>query len=63
MDVRARCINEPMKQAAVMAIASLVKEEQLNEQHIIASALDAGVADVVAKAVGKAAIDSGVCGE
>ncbi len=63
MDVRARCINEPMKQAAVMAIASLVKEDQLNEQHIIASALDAGVADVVAKAVGKAAIDSGVCGE
>lgn len=63
MDVRARCINEPMKQAAVMAIASLVKEDQLNEQHIIASALDAGVADVVAKAVGKAAIDSRVCGE
>ena len=60
LDVRATDINEAMKLAAVEAIASLVTEEELNEDFIIPSSMDERVAGVVAKAVGSAAIDSGV---
>ena len=60
MDVRATDINEAMKLAAVEAIASLVSDEQLHEDFIVPSSLDERVAGVVAKAVGSAAIESGV---
>ena len=60
LDVRATDINEAMKLAAVEAIASLVTDEELNEDFIIPSSMDERVAGVVAKAVGSAAIDSGV---
>ena len=60
LDVRATDINEAMKIAAVEAIASLVSEEELNEDFIVPSAMDERVVGVVAKAVGSAAIDSGV---
>lgn len=60
LDVRATDINEEMKLAAVEAIASLVTEEELNEDFIIPSSMDERVARVVAKAVGEAAIASGV---
>ncbi|MFF5995526.1 malic enzyme-like NAD(P)-binding protein [Lysinibacillus sp. KU-BSD001] len=60
LDVRATDINEAMKLAAVEAIASLVTEEELNEEFVIPSSMDERVAGVVAKAVGSAAIDSGV---
>ncbi|MER2115742.1 MAG: NAD-dependent malic enzyme, partial [Solibacillus isronensis] len=60
LDVRATDINESMKLAAVEAIASLVTEEELNEDFIIPSSMDERVAGVVAKAVGSAAIASGV---
>ena len=60
LDVRATDINEAMKLAAVEAIASLVSDEELNEDFIVPSAMDERVVGVVAKAVGSAAIDSGV---
>jgi malate dehydrogenase (oxaloacetate-decarboxylating) len=60
LDVRATDINEAMKLAAVEAIASLVSDEQLHEDFIVPSSLDERVAGVVAKAVGSAAIESGV---
>ncbi|WP_107838371.1 NAD(P)-dependent malic enzyme [Metasolibacillus meyeri] len=60
LDVRATDINEAMKIAAVEAIASLVTEAELQEEYIVPKALDERVVGVVAKAVGSAAIDTGV---
>lgn len=60
LDVRAKDINDEMKIAAAKAIASFVSEEQLKPDYIIPSALDKGVAMVVAKAVAEAARKSGV---
>lgn len=60
LDVRATDINEAMKLAAVEAIASLVTDEELTEDFIVPSNMDERVAGVVAKAVGSAAIESGV---
>ena len=59
-DVRARDINDEMKIAAAMAIAELVKEDELNEDYIIPEAFDRRVGKAVAEAVKKAAIESGV---
>jgi malate dehydrogenase (oxaloacetate-decarboxylating)(NADP+) len=74
LDVRATTINEEMKLAAVMAIASLAKEtipdeviEAYGEKHIsfgrdqiIPKPLDPRLIYYVAPAVAKAAMDSGV---
>nr|WP_106778794.1 malic enzyme-like NAD(P)-binding protein [Lysinibacillus timonensis] len=60
LDVRATDINEEMKMAAVSAIASLISEEDLHEEYIIPKALDERVAEVVSRAVSKAAIESGI---
>ncbi|HAS73892.1 MAG TPA: NAD-dependent malic enzyme [Clostridiales bacterium UBA8960] len=60
LDARASDINEAMKIAAVRAIANLVGEDELCESMIIPSALNKAIGDEVAKAVYKAAIDSGV---
>lgn len=60
LDARARDINEAMKIASVHAIADLVSAEELTETYIIPDALDKRVGAVVAAAVAKAAIDSGV---
>lgn len=60
LDCRASCINEEMKVAASFAIASLISDDELNEENIIASALDKRVAPIVAEAVMKAARDTGV---
>ena len=74
MDVRATCINEEMKLAAVKAIAKLAKEtvpEEVNEAYeernisfgadqIIPKPLDPRLIYWVAPAVAKAAMDSGV---
>ena len=59
-DVRASDINEEMKMAAAEAIASLVSEEELNEDYILPHAFDPRVGKAVAKAVAQAARDSGV---
>lgn len=60
LDVRASDINEAMEIAAAKAIASLVSDDELNEEYIIPSALNKEVAKVIAKAVAQAAIDSKV---
>jgi malate dehydrogenase (oxaloacetate-decarboxylating)(NADP+) len=74
LDVRATCINEEMKLAAVKAIASLAKEavpEEVNEAYseknivfgkdfIIPKPIDPRLLTTIAPAVAKAAIDSGV---
>lgn len=60
LDVRAKEINEDMKVAAAKAIASLVSDEELNEDYILPMAFDKRIGSTVAKAVAKAAKDSGV---
>lgn len=60
LDVRASDINDEMKIAAAEAIASLISPEELNEEYIIPAAFDERVAKTVAKAVAKAAKESGV---
>ena len=60
LDVRATDVNEEMKIAAAYAIASLVNQDELNEEHIITTPFDKRVAPTVAAAVAKAAIESGV---
>lgn len=59
LDCRATCINEEMKVATSYALASLISEEELDEEHIIVPALDKRVAKVVAEAVIKAARETG----
>ena len=58
--VRASDINEEMKVAASIAIADLIKPEELSHDYIIPYALDKRVAIVVAEAVKKAAIETNV---
>ncbi len=60
LDCRASCINEEMKVATSLALASLIPDEELTEENIIAPALDKRVAKVVAKAVIDAAKKTGV---
>lgn len=60
LDARASRINEAMKIAAVEAIASIVKDEELSETYIIPNALNREVGKAVAKAVAEAAKLSGV---
>ena len=59
-DVRAREINEEMKMAAANALASLISEAELSEDYIIPRAFDPRVGVSVAKAVAKAARETGV---
>jgi malate dehydrogenase (oxaloacetate-decarboxylating) len=59
LDVRAKEINEEMKIAAAYAIANYVKENELNENNVLPSALDKKVAKDVADAIAKAARESG----
>ncbi len=63
LDVRAREINEAMKQAAAHAIADLVRPEELRPEYIIPAPFDRRVAPAVARAVAEAAIATGVAGE
>jgi malate dehydrogenase (oxaloacetate-decarboxylating) len=49
-----------MKVASSQALASLIPDEELNEENIIVSALNKSVAPVVAKAVIEAANKTGV---
>ena len=60
LDCRASCINEEMKVATSFALASLISDEELSEENIIAPVLDKRVAEVVAKAVIDAARKTGV---
>ena len=74
LDVRAKCINEEMKLAAVLAIAELTKQPvpdvvnaaydlkrlSFGRDYIIPKPLDPRLLTIVAPAVAKAAIQSGV---
>lgn len=51
LEGRATRITEEMKLAAALALASLVPEEELNEDNILPEAFDPRVADVVSAAV------------
>ena len=60
LDVRAKDINEEMKQAASHALADLVSDEELRNDYILPMAFDKRIGPAVAAAVAKAARDSGV---
>jgi malate dehydrogenase (oxaloacetate-decarboxylating) len=63
LNVCASDINENMKIAAAKAIADHVPDSELTEDHIMPSPLDRSVAASVAKAVAKAAKETGVSRE
>ncbi len=60
LDCRASCISEEMKVATSYALASLIPDDEITEENIIAPALDKRVAKVVAEAVIKVAKETGV---
>ncbi|HSR67924.1 MAG TPA: NAD-dependent malic enzyme [Acidobacteriota bacterium] len=60
LDARASRINQEMKQAAALAIAGVITDEELSRDYIIPSAFNRKVYKQVAAAVAKAAHRSGV---
>ena len=60
LKVRASQINEKMKIAAAYALASLISDDELNDDNVIADVFDPRVVEVESEAVAKAAIESGV---
>lgn len=60
LDAKATAITEEMKIAAAKAIASIVTDEELDEEYIIPGAFDDRVAKVVAKAVADEAKKLGI---
>ena len=60
LDARATDITEDMKGAAAKAIASIVKDDELNEEYIIPDAFNKEAANAVADAVAECARKSGV---
>lgn len=60
LDVHSKKISESMKIAASKGIASLISDEELNDEYVIPSPFDDRVADVVAKAVSEQAIKEGL---
>jgi malate dehydrogenase (oxaloacetate-decarboxylating) len=60
LDSRARQINEAMKQAAALAIAEIISEDELSADYIIPSVFNRKVAKRVAASVARAAHKTGV---
>jgi len=60
LKVRASQINEEMKLAAAYALASLISEDELNDENVIADVFDPRVVERESEAVAQAAIESGV---
>ncbi|SEF78757.1 malate dehydrogenase (oxaloacetate-decarboxylating) [Eubacterium ruminantium] len=60
LDARATAITEEMKRAAAVAIASIVKDDELTADYIIPDAFNPEVAKVVAKAVADEAVKLGI---
>lgn len=58
--VRAKDITDSMKVAAAHAIASVISQEELNEEYVIPSSFDKRVALAVANAVAKEAVRLGI---
>lgn len=59
LDVRAKDINDEMKMAASLAIASLVADEELGDEYILPPAFDERIGKTVAAAVAEAARKTG----
>ena len=59
LDVRATDINDEMKMAASLAIASLVSDSELNDEYIVPPAFDQRIGKTVAEKVAEAAIKTG----
>lgn len=59
-DVRAKDINNEMKIAAAKAMANLISDSELSADYVIPAPFDNRVGQAVAKAVAKAAKESGV---
>lgn len=60
LDTESTHINEDMKKAAVVAIANLIDEDELNPDYCIPGPFDKRVAPSVAREVAKAAMETGV---
>lgn len=60
LDVRARTINKEMLLAAAEAIAGIIPEDTLSEEHIVPSVFDRQVVRRVSRAVARAARETGV---
>lgn len=60
LKVRAKDICDEMKIAAAKGIAGLIKNEDLNENHIVPSVFDNGLCDAVAEAVTSVAKELGL---
>lgn len=60
LDCRAYTINEEMKLAAAQAIASSIKEEELNEEYIIPGVFNDRIVPEIRRAVIDAAFETGV---
>ena len=60
LDVNAREINDEMKLAAADALAGLISNQELADDHVAVSVFDPRVAPAVAKAVADTAIKTGV---
>lgn len=60
LDVRASSVTDRMKQAAAVAIASVISDEEVSPHYIIPSVFNRSVAPAVAAAVAEAAISEGV---
>ncbi len=60
LDARATDITEEMKIAAVYAIADIIADDELTEDYIIPGAFDKRVAEHVAEAVAKKAVEQGI---
>ena len=60
LKVRASKINEKMKLAAAHALASLISEDELDDENVIVDVFDPRVVERESEAVAKAAIESGV---
>lgn len=58
LSVRARQITEEMKISAAYALAEIIPEDELSSEYIIPSALNKNVAQKVAEAVAKTAVDA-----
>lgn len=53
-------INEEMKMATAIAIANIIKEDELTEEYVVPDAFDKRVVPAVAKAVGNIAKKMGI---
>lgn len=58
---KSKKITEEMELAAARGLASLITDEEMNENYIIPDAFDKRVADAVADAVEKVAKEQGIC--